>query len=400
MFTNKKIVVMISGGVAAYKAVILVRGLQKSGAQVRVAMTQSATEFVTPKTLAVLTNEPVLTDLFADGDEHIGHIDLSDWADLMIVVPATANLIGKMANGLADDAVSSVLSARHVPTFVAPAMNVHMWENPAMQRNLATLKADGVEIITPAVGLLAEGYAGMGRLPEPEDIITQIGEKLAEIQAESDKPLAGKRVLVSAGGTIEPIDPVRFIGNRSSGKMGYALAEEAQQLGADVILISTVDRAIDADVTVVSVQTANEMKQAMEAALPDVDVVIMAAAVADFRVADVADQKIKKTNDSDTMSLTLIKNPDILAGLGALKTTQFMVGFAAETQNVISYAEHKLVSKKADMIVANDVSQDKVGFGHDTNAVSLVTKGNVETLPLADKHDIAHAILTRISERL
>lgn len=395
MFTDKKIVVMISGGVAAYKAVILVRGLQKLGAHVRVAMTKSATEFVTPKTLAVLTNEPVLTDLFLSGDQQIGHIDLADWADLMIVVPATANLIGKMANGLADDAVSAVLSARHVPTFVAPAMNVNMWQNPAFQRNLALLKADGVHVIAPSVGLLAEGYEGMGRLPEPEDIIAQINDILSE-----EKVLAGKRVLVSAGGTVEPIDPVRFIGNRSSGKMGYALAAEAHKLGADVVLVSTVNREIDTSVKMLSVETASELNDAMQAELSDADIVIMAAAVADFRVADVADHKIKKTDDSDTMHLTLVKNPDILAGLGQLKTNQFMVGFAAETQNVISYAQHKLVAKHADMIVANDVSQENVGFAHDTNAVSLVTSDHVEELPLADKHDIARAILTRISERV
>lgn len=395
MFTDKKIVVIISGGVAAYKAVILVRGLQKLGAHVRVAMTKSATEFVTPKTLAVLTNEPVLTDLFLSGDEQIGHIDLADWADLMIVVPATANLIGKMANGLADDAVSAVLSARHVPTFVAPAMNVNMWQNPAFQRNLALLKADGVHIISPAVGLLAEGYEGMGRLPEPEEIIEQISQTLHET-----KLLAGKRVLISAGGTIEPIDPVRFIGNRSSGKMGYALAAEAHKLGAEVVLVSTVSREIDDAVKVISVETASQLNETMQAELPASDIVIMAAAVADFRVADVADQKIKKTDDSDTMNLTLVKNPDILAGLGEMKTHQFMVGFAAETQNVIPYAQHKLESKHADMIVANDVSQADVGFAHDTNEVSLVTSEQVEELPLADKHDIARAILTRISERV
>lgn len=395
MFTDKKIVVMISGGVAAYKAVILVRELQKLGAHVRVAMTKSATEFVTAKTLAVLTNEPVLTDLFASGDQQIGHIDLADWADLMIVVPATANLVGKMANGLADDAVSAILSARHVSTFVVPAMNVNMWQNPAFQRNLALLKSDGVHVIMPSVGLLAEGYEGMGRLPEPNEIVEQIRDSLSETQI-----LRGKRVLISAGGTIEPIDPVRFIGNRSSGKMGYALAEQAQKLGAQVVLVSTVHREALEGVTVIPVQTANELNLAMQAELSQADVVIMAAAVADFRVADVANQKIKKTDDSDTMNLTLIKNPDILAGLGQAKTHQFMVGFAAETQNVVPYAQKKLVSKHADMIVANDVSQENVGFAHDTNAVSLVTADQVEHLPLADKKDIARAILKRISERV
>ncbi|MCW0952733.1 bifunctional phosphopantothenoylcysteine decarboxylase/phosphopantothenate--cysteine ligase CoaBC [Weissella ceti] len=395
MFKDKKIVVMVSGGVAAYKAVILVRGLQKLGAHVRVVMSQAATEFVTPKTFAVLTNETVLTDLFASQDEQIGHIDLSDWADLMVVVPATANIIGKMANGIADDAISSVLSARHVPTFVAPAMNVHMFENSALQRNLALLEADGVHIIAPTTGLLAEGYEGKGRLPEPEEIIAQIDAYL-----NTEQRLVGKHILISAGGTIEPIDPVRFIGNRSSGKMGYALADEARKMGADVTLVSTVDRQIDSSVHVIHVESATEMEAAMQTALPKMDAVIMAAAVADFRVADVADHKIKKTDDSDTMTLSLVKNPDILAGLSQLKTTQMMVGFAAETQNVIDYAQSKLAKKNVDMIVANDVSQENVGFAHDTNAVSLVTKDKVENLPLADKHDIARAILTRISERL
>ncbi|AIG65301.1 bifunctional phosphopantothenoylcysteine decarboxylase/phosphopantothenate--cysteine ligase CoaBC [Weissella tructae] len=395
MFTDKKIVVMISGGIAAYKSIVLVRGLQKLGAQVRVAMTESATGFIVPKTLAVLTNAPVLTDLFASDDQQIGHIELSDWADLMIVAPATANLIGKMANGIADDAVSSVLSARHVPTFVVPAMNVHMWENPALQRNLSVLKADGVHIIEPAVGLLAEGYEGKGRLAEPEDVIAQL-----EAYLNRDMVLAGRRVLISAGGTIEPIDPVRFIGNRSSGKMGYALAEEARQLGADVTLVTTVKRAVHADIHVLMVETAQQLDMTMKEQFDAADIVIMAAAVADFRVAEIAEHKMKKTDGDDTMTLSLVKNPDILAGLSALKTHQYMVGFAAETQNVIDYAQKKLAKKRVDMIVANDVSQENIGFAHDTNAVSLVTENQVETLPLATKNDIAHAILMRISERL
>lgn len=395
MFTDKKIVVMISGGIAAYKSIVLVRSLQKLGAQVRVAMTKSATEFIVPKTLAVLTDAPVLTNLFESDDQQIGHIELSDWADMMIVAPATANLIGKMANGIVDDAVSAVLSARHVPTFVAPAMNVHMWENPALQRNLELLKRDGVKIIEPTTGLLAEGYEGKGRLAEPEDIISQIQEFMI-----NETVLTGKRVLISAGGTIEPIDPVRFIGNRSSGKMGYALAEEARRLGADVTIVATTKRPVHTDVKVVMVETANELDRAMREYFESADIVIMAAAVADFRVATIAEHKMKKTDENDEMTLSLVKNPDILAGLSKLKTHQYMVGFAAETQNVIAYAQTKLAKKRVDMIVANDVSQENVGFAHDTNAVSIVTHDEVETLPLAGKNDIAHAILMRISERL
>lgn len=395
MFTDKKIVVMISGGIAAYKSIVLVRSLQKLGAQVRVAMTKSATEFIVPKTLAVLTDAPVLTNLFESDDQRIGHIELSDWADMMIVAPATANLIGKMANGIVDDAVSAVLSARHVPTFVAPAMNVHMWENPALQRNLELLKRDGVKIIEPTTGLLAEGYEGKGRLAEPEDIISQIQEFMI-----NETVLTGKRVLISAGGTIEPIDPVRFIGNRSSGKMGYALAEEARRLGADVTIVATTKRLVHTDVKVVMVETANELDRAMREYFESADIVIMAAAVADFRVATIAEHKMKKTDENDEMTLSLVKNPDILAGLSKLKTHQYMVGFAAETQNVIAYAQTKLAKKRVDMIVANDVSQENVGFAHDTNAVSIVTHDEVETLPLAGKNDIAHAILMRISERL
>lgn len=395
MFTDKKIVVMISGGIAAYKSIVLVRSLQKLGAQVRVAMTKSATEFIVPKTLAVLTDAPVLTNLFESDDQQIGHIELSDWADMMIVAPATANLIGKMANGIVDDAVSAVLSARHVPTFVAPAMNVHMWENPALQRNLELLKRDGVKIIEPTTGLLAEGYEGKGRLAEPEDIISQIQEFMI-----NETVLTGKRVLISAGGTIEPIDPVRFIGNRSSGKMGYALAEEARRLGADVTIVATTKRPVHTEVKVVMVETANELDRAMREYFESADIVIMAAAVADFRVATIAEHKMKKTDENDEMTLSLVKNPDILAGLSKLKTHQYMVGFAAETQNVIAYAQTKLAKKRVDMIVANDVSQENVGFAHDTNAVSIVTHDEVETLPLAGKNDIAHAILMRISERL
>ena len=397
MFHKKNIVLIVSGGVAAYKSAIFARLLMKAGATVRVVMTQSATEFVTPKTFEALTQNKVVTDLFSDqNDSLIAHVHLADWADYIFVVPATANILAKLAQGIGDDAATALLLARHTPLIVAPAMNVNMYENPATQRNLATLKSDGVIIIEPVEGLLAEGYAGKGRLPEPEEIMA-----LAELALRQQQgKLMGQHVLVSAGGTVEPIDPVRYISNRSSGKMGYAMAQAAAEQGAQVTLVTSVDRPAPAGVTVITVQSARELLETMLAWYDWADIVIMSAAVSDYRVANPADQKMKKQADRDVITLELVENPDILATLGAAKTHQFLVGFAAETQDVVQYAQQKLVKKNADMLLANDVSKDQVGFGHDTNQITILQRDKApETLPLQSKIALARTLMAMIAKQ-
>lgn len=396
MFTNKKIVLIVSGGVAAYKSAIFARLLMKAGSVVRVVMTQAATEFVTPKTFEALTQQPVVTDLFdAHNDSVIAHVSLADWADYIFVVPATANILAKMAAGIGDDAATSVLLARHTPVIVAPAMNVNMYENPATQRNLATLREDGVIVLEPAEGLLAEGYAGKGRLPEPDEILA-----LAELALyQRTGQLTGKQIIVSAGGTVEPIDPVRFITNRSSGKMGYAIAQAAAEQGANVTLVTSSDLAAPAGVQTVHIQSARELLAAMTERFEAADAVIMAAAVSDYRVATPADQKMKKDAANPGLTLELVENPDILATLGANKTHQYLVGFAAETQDLINYAQQKLTKKNADMLIANDVSKAEVGFGYDTNQVTILTRdAQPETLPLQTKIAVAREIMRRVTE--
>ncbi|NBA10889.1 bifunctional phosphopantothenoylcysteine decarboxylase/phosphopantothenate--cysteine ligase CoaBC [Weissella confusa] len=398
MFTDKNIVLIVSGGVAAYKSAIFARLLMKQGANVKVVMTQAATEFVTPKTFEALTQHPVVTDLFDDHNESmIAHVSLADWADYIFVVPATANILAKMAAGIGDDAATSVLLARHTPVIVAPAMNVNMYENPATQRNLETLREDGVIIIEPAEGMLAEGYAGKGRLPEPDEILALADLKLRQQTGR----LAGKKVVVSAGGTVEPIDPVRFITNRSSGKMGYALAQAAAEQGADVTLVSSSELPAPVGVAMVPVQSARDLLAAMMERFEDTDVAIMAAAVSDYRVATPADQKMKKNADHAGLTIDLVENPDILATLGQQKTTQYLVGFAAETQDLLTYAQNKLEKKNADMLVANDVSKAQVGFGHDTNEVTLLQRDAApEKLPLQSKLALARDIMSRIATQV
>lgn len=395
MFSKKNIVLVISGGVAAYKAAIFARLLIKMDANVKVVMTSAATEFITAKTMAVLTNQPVLTDLFAEKTgESIDHITLADWADYFFVVPATANIIAKIANGVADDAASTVLAARHSPLVVVPAMNENMYLQPAIQRNLKQIKDDGDIVIDPVDGLLAEGYTGKGRLPEPNEILAY--SELALYQKNGQ--LKGRHVVISAGGTVEAIDPVRYISNRSSGKMGYALARAAVEQGADVTLISATSQLPDpVGVRTIHIQSAQELSEQMFTALPHADVIIMAAAVSDYRMAQTAQNKIKK-QDSGELNLTLVENPDILAQLGSAKTGQYLVGFAAETQNLMTYAQNKLKKKNADMLIANDVSKDQVGFGYDTNQVTILTKDKEpEMLPLQSKITLAREIMKKIS---
>lgn len=392
MLAGKHVALYVSGGIAAYKAAYLVRELIRQGAEVRVVETAGAQAFVTPLTFQTLSKHAVYTDRFDQlAPDEVAHIELADWTEIALVAPATADLIAKMAQGLADDFASTALLATTAPKFVAPAMNVHMWENPATQRNVATLKADGVEIIEPATGFLAEGYSGKGRFPEPTAIVAAVTAKL--LAQATDLPLHGQSVLVTAGGTRERLDPVRYLTNDSSGKMGYALATAARDLGAQVTLISAPTMlTVPAGVAYVGVDSAEAMRSALLARYQTAQMVIMAAAVADFRPVTVADNKIKKTTADYTLTLT--KNPDILAELGQQKQQQFLIGFAAETQHLLTYAQKKLASKRVDMIVANDVSSAHAGFNHDTNEVTIL-QPNVEpqTLPLASKQVIAQQIL-------
>ncbi|CAJ1197361.1 Coenzyme A biosynthesis bifunctional protein CoaBC [Companilactobacillus paralimentarius] len=387
MLKDKHIAIYVTGGIAAYKSLNIVRALIKQDAQVQVIMTKSAQEFVTPLTFATLSQRPVITDNFKPQtatDDFIPHIKLALWTDLAVVVPATANIIGKMANGLADDIVSTSLLATKAPKLIFPAMNTDMYENPAVEHNLQTLKQMGVQIIEPETGFLAEGMTGKGRLPELDVIVEAIQEQFAE------KKLKGVKVVVTAGGTKEAIDPVRFIGNRSSGKMGFAMAKIARDLGAEVTLITTV-AAPFGGMNIIQIQTADEMMKQLKDIFPTTDVLIMAAAVADFKPIHVADQKIKKNDDEDIFTIKLTKNPDILQAIAATKTKhQFVVGFAAETQNLLENAEKKLSKKNADVILANNVAQIGAGFNVDTNKVTLLQKGQKPLVwPLMSKEDVA-----------
>lgn len=386
MLKDKNIAVYVSGGIAAYKTLNVVRALIKQKANVQVVMTKESQEFVTPLTFATLSQRPVITDNFTaqtSNDDFIPHIKLALWTDLAIVVPATANIIGKMANGIADDIVSTSLLATKAPKLVFPAMNTDMLENPAVQRNLQFLQANNVKVIQPATGFLAEGMTGKGRLPELDQIMTAIEEFFIEPK------LKGKRVIVTAGGTKEAIDPVRYIGNRSSGKMGIAMAQVARDLGADVTLITSVKTELSG-VKKIEIQTADELMKALEQEFPQTDVLVMAAAVADFKPMTVADQKIKKNPNEDIFTIKLTKNPDILKTIAATKTNQFVVGFAAETQNLLDNAEKKLNSKNADVILANNVAQAGAGFGVDTNKMTLLQKNHApEAWPLMSKIDVA-----------
>lgn len=392
MLTGKHIALYVSGGIAAYKAATLVREFIRQKAQVRVVETAGAQAFVTPLTFQVLSKYEVYTDRFAQlAPEQVAHIELADWTDVAVVAPATADLMAKLANGIADDFASTALLATTAPKFVAPAMNVHMWENPATQRNVATLKQDGMRIIDPDTGFLAEGYHGKGRFPEPAKIVATV--EAALIAADTSLPLHGQKVLVTAGGTRERLDPVRYLSNDSSGKMGYALALAARNLGAQVTLISTVSQLpVPAGVTYVHVDSAAAMRTALLNRFVAAAMVIMAAAVADFRPAAPAANKIKK--DSTNYTLELTKNPDILAELGQRKQHQFLIGFAAETQNLLTYAQKKLAQKQVDMIVANDVSSPHAGFNRDTNEVTVLRPNQApQPLKVASKTKIAQQIL-------
>jgi phosphopantothenoylcysteine decarboxylase/phosphopantothenate--cysteine ligase len=385
----------VCGGIAAYKAVEVLRGLQRAGCTVRVAMTKRACEFVQPLTFRALSGSHVIVDDYApDNPDPIAHITFSQTVDLLIVAPATANILAKFANGIADDFLSSTYLACTAPVLVAPAMNTTMWEHPATQRNLAQLRADGVHFVEPDAGEMACGTIGPGRLSEPERIVRAALEILGRSRVVKD--LAGERFLITVGATREEIDPVRFISNRSSGKMGFALAEAAVRRGAAVTVVSgvtTVDPP--AGVRVVKALSAEEMLKAVASEAGKASVFIGAAAIADYRPAKRAEQKIKKTNESIT--LTLERTPDVLSQVAASRANgMLVVGFAAETENVVANAKEKLRSKKLDAIVANDVSRADSGFDMATNAITIITNNDSVELPVMAKGEAADRILDAI----
>lgn len=395
---GKTIVLGVCGGIAAYKAAALTSKLTQAGAVVRVIMTRSAVQFVAPLTFQTLSRHHVFVDTFDEKDPAVvSHINLADSADLVLIAPATANTIGKLALGLGDDMLSTTLLATMAPIWVAPAMNVHMYANPAVQTNMETLLRRGVRFIEPGEGQLACGYVGKGRLAEPEEIFAAVER---HFQGEAGR-LAGKNVLVTAGGTVERLDPVRYLTNDSSGKMGYAIAEEAVRMGANVTLVSGPSALpVPEGVQLVRVQSALDMREAVLSRLAESQLIIKAAAVADYRPAVVAEQKIKKKADS--LTLELIKNPDILQEIGTLKTKkQFVIGFAAETEALDEHAMDKLKRKNCDLIVGNDVSQEGAGFGGDTNVVRFYDQnGLVQALPIQSKWDVARKLLELAAERM
>lgn len=393
MFTGKKIVLGVAGGIAAYKIIELASRLKKEGAEVITIMTQSATQFVTPLTFREITGEPVITNMWDEPKKwNVEHIAIAQWADLFVIAPATANIIGKMAHGIADDMLTTVLLATRSPILVVPAMNDQMYLHALVQENLKKLSQIGYEILDPAIGHMACGTTGPGRLPEPVDIQQAIGNLLFSAK----KDLSGKRILITAGGTREPIDPVRYIGNRSSGKMGVAIAQAAQKRGAEVHLVAGVTSIpLPQNIRVSSVETTLEMQKAVLEDFDSSDIVIKAAAVADYRVESPKDSKIKKHDGPP--EIRLIENPDILKELGKRKKDQFIVGFAAETNNLIANAQKKLISKNIDMIVANDVSKKESSFNSDTNQIQILTKeGTAITLPTLTKAEVANQILDEI----
>ena len=397
-----RIVVGVAGGIAAYKAAELVRLFDKAGASVSVAMTARAQKFVGPMTFQALTGRPVFTDLFSLTEEaSIGHIKAADEADLVVIAPASANILARLAAGMADDPVTAIALATKAPVLLAPSMNVNMWNHPITVDNLKRLRdIAGYHVVAPGVGYLACRWVGAGRLAEPADIV----EAAACLRTPQD--LAGKRVVVSSGPTHEALDPARYLANRSSGKMGIAMAHAAHRRGAAVTLVlGPTGQPVPAGITVVAVESALQMAQAVEPAAASADVVVMAAAVADFRAATIAPQKLKRSSLGATPTLALRANPDILAGLGAARQKAkaqrpLLVGFAAETENVLAYARDKLVRKQIDVIVANDVSQADAGFAVDTNRVIVIDAEHAVHVPFGTKAEVAHRVWDALLPRL
>lgn len=394
MLSGKNVVIGVTGGIAVYKAVEIVSLLKKAGAGVHVIMTQAASQFVTPLTFREISGNPVVVSMWDEPKQwHVAHIALATLADIMVIAPATANIIGKIAGGIADDMLTTTVMATQAPVLLAPAMNTNMYLNPIVQNNMCKLAGLGYSFVDPESGMLACGTEGKGRLAAPGRIVDAIANLLT-----ANKPFSNKKIIVTAGGTQEPIDPVRFVGNRSSGKMGYAIAKTAAARGAEVVLISgPVALAAPPGVKRIAVNTAAEMRNAVMAEYADADIVIKAAAVADYRPKAAAEHKIKKTGDS--LILELEKNPDILAELGQHKQKQFLVGFAAETQDLLVHAQEKLSRKNLDMIVANDITLSGAGFSTDTNIAKLIFRdGRIEDLPLMAKEELAQVILDKIHQ--
>lgn len=388
---GKKILLCVTGGIAVYKAAVLTSQLYKKGAEVKVMMTSSAQQFVTPLTFQTMSRNHVYFDTFDEKDpKRIAHIDLAEWADLVVIAPATANMIAKLAHGIADDMISTTLTATTAPIFIAPAMNSHMYAHQAVQRNMQTLASYGYHFIEPGEGLLACGYVGKGRLAEPEEIVHRLEQ---HFNKNLDQPLKGKTVLVTAGPTVEVIDPVRFISNRSTGKMGFAIASAARELGANVILIAgPTNLETPKDVQRIDVTSAEEMYEAVIERYDNVDIVVKSAAVADYRPKEVYSDKVKKKDGE--LTLVMERTKDILAELGKKKQHQFLIGFAAESTNVEEFALQKLKKKNLDMIVANNVKKSGSGFATDTNEVIILNRNEQKKeLPLLTKQEVARRLL-------
>ena len=388
MLADKTVVLGVSGSIAAYKAADLASKLTQAGARVNVVMTEAATRLVTPLTFRSLTGRPVITSLWESSESGIGHITLADTADIVVIAPATANVIARLAAGIADDMLTATVLATRAPVIIAPAMHANMFHNPVTRDNLARLRARGFTIVGPVYGRLASGDTGEGRLVEIEQIIDAVREVLKR-----SADLSGRHIVVTAGGTQEPIDPARHIGNRSSGKMGHALAEAARDRGAEVTLITAPTHLPEpAGIEVIRVRTATEMREAVVEAVKEASALIMAAAVADYQPKSPAQAKIKK--QSPGLTLELVRTPDILS---EVKGSFIKVGFAAESEDLVANARKKLAQKGLDLIVANDITEPESGFGADTNKVTILDKqGNVESLPLMSKREVAERILDRV----
>jgi phosphopantothenoylcysteine decarboxylase/phosphopantothenate--cysteine ligase len=397
---GKTIVLGVTGSIAAFKAVDILRRLTKAGADVVPIMTRAACHFIGPLTFQTLSRQPVMLDeeSFRSSDPRMKHIWMAELGDVVLVAPATADIIGKYANGIADDLLSTFLLTTIAPVVLAPAMEPNMYSNPIVQGNLARLKSIGVEVIDPEHGVLASGKIGQGRLAEPEHIVTRVAERLTASGTPQD--LQGRTVLVTAGPTQEPLDTVRFLSNPSSGKMGYAIAQAAQERGAEVILVSgPTNLTPPQGVRSWQIRTAMEMYEAVLRAYEKVDIVIKAAAVSDYRPKQAVPYKIKKTDEAQVVEL--MRNPDILAELGQRKGKRILVGFAAETEDLLANAQKKVQAKNLDLIIANDVGRSETGFGSDENKILILhADGRVEDLPQMSKHKLAHEILDRVVERL
>ncbi len=408
---DKKILLGVCGSISAYKSALLVRLLIKQGCEVQVIMTESASDFITPLTLATLSKKPVLID-FIKNKEGVwnNHVDLGLWADAFIIAPASENTIAKLANGLCDNLLSATYLSARCPVFVAPAMDLDMYQHPSTLRNLEYLKSYGNILIEATHGELASGLIGQGRLEEPEEIVTFLNDFFENyVQKEATReeikpsylPLKGKKLTLTAGATREAIDPVRYLTNHSSGKMGYAIATEAQKLGAEVTLISTSSLENPKDVHVIKIHSADEMLLAVENVFQETDIFVFAAAVADYRPLEVATQKIKKEEGVEKMIIELTKNPDIAATIGAKKqSSQFLVGFALETNNELENAQSKLKRKNLDMIVLNSLQEKGAGFGHDTNKISIIDINGKTDFELKSKTEVAKDILKTIIDKL